>query len=153
MNKSRICGALLLSITLLLAGCTVDDAAQPPQADESPSLQIYGFDGEDSSESTSTNASDELFYVMMNQGSDINWTSVGVTIQVDGSTPINCQQNDPSADCTYDVDNDNEWSVGEEIIISEGATDLCSNSCSIDVTIKHTEDQKIIGNINDILVE
>ncbi len=142
-----------MSITLLLAGCTVDDAAQPPLVDESPSLQLYAFDGGDSSESTSTNASDELFYVMMSQGSPINWTSVGVTIQVDSSVPINCQQNDPSADCTYDVDSDNEWGVGEEIIISEGAIDLCSNSCSIDVTIKNTEHEKIIGNINDILVE
>jgi hypothetical protein len=47
-----------------------------------------------------------------------------------------CEPNDSSASCTYDHDADQEWNVGDEIMISEGQNDLCSEECDIAVKLK-----------------
>ena len=61
-------------------------------------------------------------------------------------------QDDGTADCTYMIDDDNSWSVAEEITISEGDVDLCDGSnggCDVDVTLTKIG----VGNEDDIVIE
>lgn len=146
MNKSKIFKVLLLAATLLLAGCTGDAEEEEESApsDDSPQLSTYSFEGSDSAQDTSANGGDELLHVVMNQGDSIGWAAVEVTISIDDEAPIQCEPQDSSAPCTYDLDNDQSWSVGESIMISEGQDDLCSAGCNIAVTIKNTQESKIL---------
>jgi hypothetical protein len=148
MSKSRFLNTLLLTATLLLAGCTGDAAEEdtaPPN--DGPELSTYSFEGSDSAQDNSVNGEDELLQVVMTQGSPISWAAVEVRISVDDGAPMVCEPQDSSASCTYDLDNDQEWSAGEEIIISEGQDNLCSAGCNIAVTIENTQQSKILGSI------
>ena len=62
---------------------------------------------------------------------------------------------DATSDCVWSKDDDNFWSVAEEITISEGsATNLCDGTnggCSVDVTLTKigvgNEDDRVITTI------
>lgn len=148
MNQSKVFKVLLLAATLLLAGCTGDaeeeDEEESAPPDDSPQLSTYSFEGSDSAQDTSANGGDELLHVVMNQGDSIGWAAVKVTISVDDEAPVTCEAQDSSAPCTYDPDNDQSWSVGESITISEGQNDLCSEGCNIAVTITNTQESKVL---------
>ena len=146
MNRSKIFKVFLLAATLLLAGCTGeaeegdDDSASP---NDGPEL-TYSFEGSDTTQDNSANGGDELLHVVMNQGDSIGWAAVKVTISVDDEAPVTCEAQDSSAPCTYDPDNDQSWSVGESITISEGQNDICSEGCNIAVVITNTQESKVL---------
>lgn len=148
MNKSKIFKVLLLAATLLLAGCTGDAEEEEEEelapSDDSPQLSTYSFEGSDTTQDNSANGGDELLHVVMNQGDSIGWAAVKVTISVDDEAPVTCEAQDSSAPCTYDPDNDQSWSVGESITISEGQNDICSEGCNIAVTITNTQESKVL---------
>ncbi|NCF97726.1 MAG: hypothetical protein GWP21_07430 [Euryarchaeota archaeon] len=146
MNKSKIFKVLLLAATLLLAGCTGDAEEEEELApsDDGGELSTYSFEGSDSAQDNSVNGGDELLLVVLDYGDAISWASVEVTISVNDEAPMICEPNDSSASCTYDHDADQEWNVGDEIMISEGQNDLCSEECDIAVTIKNKQESKIL---------
>ena len=147
MNKSKIFRVLLLTATLLLAGCTgevEEDEEDTAPPNDGPQLSTYSFEGSDSAQDNSVNGGDELLLVVLDYGDAISWASVEVTISVNDEAPMTCEPNDSSASCTYDHDADQEWNVGDEIMISEGQNDLCSEECDIAVTIKNKQESKIL---------
>jgi len=146
MSKSRILNTLLLTATLLLAGCTGDaeDEEDVAPSDDTPQLSTYSFTGSDSAQTNTVNGEDELLQVVMDQGNSIAWAAVEVKIQVNNGAPMICDPQDSAASCTYDIDNDPEWSAGEQIIISEGQNDLCSGECNITVTIENSQQEKVL---------
>ena len=147
MNKSKIFKVLLLAATLLLAGCTGDAEEEEEElapSDDGGELSTYSFEGSDSAQDNSVNGGDELLLVVLDYGDAISWASVEVTISVNDEAPMICEPNDSSASCTYDHDADQEWNVGDEIMISEGQNDLCSEECDIAVTIKNKQESKIL---------
>lgn len=147
MNKSKIFKVLLLAATLLLAGCTGDAEEEEEElapSDDGGELSTYSFEGSDSAQDNSVNGGDELLLVVLDYGDAISWASVEVTISVNDEAPMTCEPNDSSASCTYDHDADQEWNVGDEIMISEGQNDLCSEECDIAVTIKNKQESKIL---------
>ena len=154
MAKTRIFGVILLTATLLLAGCTeAEDDGVPPE--DTPTLQIYNFEGSDSSTSVSSNSGEDLADVMMEVGAEILWDEVVVTIMVDESAPYVCStdSNDESA-CHYETNQQAYWSVGDSITIKEGNDDLCSSICTLDITINKQSDgsEHVIDNM-DVNVE
>jgi len=147
MSKSKIFRVLLLTATLLLAGCTgevEEDEEDTAPPNDGPQLSTYSFEGSDSAQDNSVNGGDELLLVVLDYGDAISWASVEVTISVNDEAPMTCEPNDSSASCTYDHDADQEWNVGDEIMISEGQNDLCSEECDIAVTIKNKQESKIL---------
>jgi ABC-type oligopeptide transport system substrate-binding subunit len=150
MAKTRIFGVILLTATLLLAGCTEaeDDEVDP---EDTSTLQLYSFEGSDSSTSVSSNSGEDLADVMMEVGAEILWDEVVVTIMVDESAPYVCStdSNDESA-CHYETNQQAYWSVGDSITIKEGNDDLCSSVCMIDITISKQSDgsEHVIGNVD-----
>ena len=93
----------------------------------------------------------------MTQGNDLSWAVLKVSIVVNDGYSLACQEtgnSDDNSDCTYAIDDDNYWSVSEEITISEGAYDLCDGSnggCSVDVTITKlgvgNEDDRVLATV------
>ena len=145
MNGSKILKVFLLAATLLLAGCTgeAEEEEETASPNDGPEL-TYSFEGSDTTQDNSANGGDELLHVVMNQGDSIGWAAVKVTISVDDEAPVTCEAQDSSAPCTYDPDNDQSWSVGESITISEGQNDICSEGCNIAVTITNTQESKVL---------
>ena len=103
----------------------------------------------------SDESGDNLVHIAMTQGDDLSWAVLKVSIVVDNGYSYTCDEagsSDSTSDCTYETDDDNYWSVSEEITISEGAHDLCDGStggCSVDVTITKigvgNEDDRVIA--------
>ena len=91
--------------------------------------------------------------------SGINWAYVKVSISVDEGPVKECANAqaaaDASNDCVISGDGetgDNEWSVGDEIIISENGQPLCSGSCSVTVVLYDTNAGKEMQTIQNIAV-
>ncbi len=114
-------------------------------------LALYSFDGEDAYGSPTDGTDDNLIMLTMNQGSDINWAAVSVKLQIDGGAPVTCDNPGQSGGvCSlveYGNTDDEVWSVGDGVTIMESGTDLCSSTCSIDVTITDVREGKIIDEV------
>ena len=103
----------------------------------------------------SNQSGDNLVHIAMTQGDDLSWAVLKVSIVVDNGYSYTCDEagsSDSTSDCTYATDDDNYWSVSEEITIAEGAYDLCDGStggCTIDVTLTKigvgNEDDRVIA--------
>ena len=124
-------------------------------------LDTFTFSDRDAAGDMSDSGGDELIHILMTQGSDLNWAVLKVSIVVDDGPAYHCEEYDyadDSTDCTYTMDDDQYWSVGEEITISEGASvDLCDGTngyCSVDVSIVKIgvggEDDKVIAMVSAV---
>ncbi|MCH1616341.1 MAG: hypothetical protein L7R83_02385, partial [Candidatus Poseidonia sp.] len=116
-------------------------------------LSVYAFSGEDAWGATGTGTDDDLIYLTMDQGSDINWAAVSVRVSVDGGAPMTCDNPgvDGTSPCSlveFGNTDDQVWSAGDGVTIFENGQDLCSSSCSIDVTILDTLENKIIDEVS-----
>lgn len=117
-------------------------------------IDTYQFSSRDAAGTMSNASGDDLVHIQMTQGEDLNWALLKVTIVVDAGASITCDvasNADANSDCIYKTDDDNYWSVAEEITIAEGAYDLCdgeNGGCNIDVTLTKlgvgSEDDKVI---------
>ena len=120
-------------------------------------LSMYQFSHRDAADTMSDAAGEKLVHIKMTQGDDLSWSVLKVSIVVDGGNSLTCAdaaKDDGTADCTYEIDDDNTWSVAEEITISEGDVDLCDGSnggCDVDVTLTKigvgNEDDKVIRDV------
>jgi hypothetical protein len=95
---------------------------------------------------------DNLIMLTMDQGGDINWASVSVKLSIDGGSPVFCDNPGGEGGVCVLVDNgrdtnDQFWSVGDTVTIVETGTDLCSSTCSIDVTITDVREGKVIDQV------
>ena len=111
---------------------------------EGGGLEIYQFDGRDAAGPVTDdiNTQDDLVYVKMTQGQELNWAVVKISIVVDNGQSWSCGERvDNTTDpCTYTVSGDQHWEVPFEVTISEGNQDLCmpesgKEYCDIEVTI------------------
>jgi hypothetical protein len=125
------------------------------------SLDTFTFSDRDAAGDMSNSGGDALIHILMTSGSDLNWAVLKVSIVVDDGRSYHCVEYDyadDSTDCTYTMDEDQYWSVGEEITISEGSSvDLCDGSngyCSVDVTLTKVgvgnEDDKVIAMVSAV---
>ena len=115
----------------------------------------FQFSGRDAASQMSNESGDNLVHIAMTQGADISWAVLKVSIVVDDGYSYHCDEAgyaDSTSDCTFETDDDNYWSVSEEITIAEGAYDLCDGStggCSVDVTLTKigvgSEDDRVIA--------
>jgi len=119
----------------------------------------WAFSDRDAAGSMSESGGDALVHVAMTQGDDLSWAVLKVSIVVDGGASMNCDEAsnaDATSQCTYTTDDDNYWSVAEEITISEGSdTNLCGGSnggCDVDVTLTKVgvgnEDDRVIATVS-----
>ena len=122
-------------------------------------LDTFQFNDRDAAGQMTDGGGDALVHVQMTQGSDLSWALLSVSIVVDDGASYTCQEagnDDDTTDCTYVIDDDNYWSVAEEITIYEGDNlDLCDGSnggCTVDVTLIKLgvggEDSKVLSDIS-----
>ena len=125
------------------------------ECDENAALDTYQFSGRDAAGSMSEAGGDALVHVAMTQGDDLSWAVLKVSIVVDNGASMTCDEAgsaDATSQCVWSKDDDNFWSVGEEITISEGSdTNLCSGDnggCDVDVTLTKIA----VGNVDDKII-
>jgi hypothetical protein len=116
------------------------------------------YAGEDASGAPSAETDDNLIRVVMMQGENINWANLKVQIEVDNAAPVTCDNpgQDSGAVCLlvpFEGDGGQFWSVGDGVTIQESGQDLCSTSCTIDVTITDTREGTVIAAIYNIQAE
>lgn len=120
-------------------------------------LALYAFDASDSQGTPSNGTNDSLVMVTMTQGSDINWASIDVVIRVNGSDPMLCDGHGESDDDCLIVEfgntDDEAWSVGDGVTLYENDFDLCSDVCSLDISIQDTREGKVIYEFTGVLAE
>ena len=149
---------LMVAITVVLAGVLYVWASSLADDSTGGGLDKYQFSHRDAADTMSDAAGEKLVHIKMTQGDDLSWSVLKVSIVVDGGNSLTCAdaaKDDGTADCTYEIDDDNSWSTSEEITISEGDVDLCDGSdggCDIDVTLTKigvgNEDDRIIREVS-----
>ncbi|MGB0313621.1 MAG: hypothetical protein ACPGDD_07005, partial [Poseidonia sp.] len=89
---------------------------------------------------------------------DINWAVISVKLSIDGAAPVTCDN--PGVDGTsvcelveFGNTDDQVWSVGDGVTVVENGQDICSGSCSIDVTVTDTREGKTIDTTNGVVAE
>ena len=117
-------------------------------------LPTWDFTYRDAAGDMTDGGGDALVHFKMTAGDDLSWALLRVSIVVDDGASYTCQEaGTADADCTYTIDSDKNWEVGEEITISEGAnTNLCDGAngyCTVDVTLTKIgvggEDSRVIA--------
>ena len=120
-------------------------------------LTLYAFDAEDSQGTPSNGTNDRLVMVTMTQGADIHWDSIDVVISVNGSAPLLCdghgESNDDCQLIEFGNTDDEVWSVGDGVTLSENDFDLCHDVCSLDIRIEHTSEGRVIYELTGVLAE
>ena len=119
---------------------------------------LYAFSGEDANGSPTAEGTDNLVRITMDHGMDVNWANVLVKLTINGSAPVTCDN--PGVQGTsvcklveFGTTDDQVWSVGDGITVMENGNNLCSSSCSIDVTITDTREGVTIDRINGVVAE
>jgi hypothetical protein len=119
---------------------------------------LYAMSGKDAQGTPGTGTADNLIMLTMDQGGDINWAAVSVKLSIDGAAPVTCDN--PGVDGTsvcslveFGNTDDQVWSVGDGVTVVENGQELCSGSCSIDVTVTDTREGKTIDTTNGVVAE
>ena len=148
---------LMVAITVVLAGVLYVWASSLAEGNTDGNLALYAFSGEDANGSPSAEGTDSLIRVTMDQGSDINWAAISVKLTIDDGAPVTCDN--PGVEGTgvcslveFGNTDDQVWSVGDGVTVMENS-DLCSSSCTIDVTITDTREGTTIDRTNDLVAE
>ena len=148
---------LMVAITVVLAGVLYVWASSLAEDNTDGNLALYAFSGKDAQGTPGTGTADNLIMLTMDQGGDINWAAVSVKLAIDGAAPVTCDN--PGGEggvCSlveFGNTDDQVWSVGDGVTIAENGQDLCSGSCSIDVTITDTRENKVIDTTNGVVAE
>ena len=148
---------LMVAITVVLAGVLYVWASSLAEDNTDGNLALYAFSGKDAQNTPGTGTADNLIMLTMDQGGDINWAAVSVKLAIDGAAPVTCDN--PGGEggvCSlveFGNTDDQVWSVGDGVTIAESGQDLCSASCSIDVTITDTRENKVIDTTNAVVAE
>ena len=117
---------------------------------------LYDFDVSNSGSSPSSASNENLVYVQMSQGDDLNWAQVNLQLSVNEGAYMQCTnpQETIGNNCHLTDDGDNSWALGETITLSEGSDDLCDGSsvCNVRVKIIDSMNGNIIYESNSVLV-
>ena len=154
---------LMVAITVVLAGVLYVWASSLAGDSTGDGLDTFQFDGRDASGTLTDDVAvnDELVYVKMTTGSDLNWANVAISVTVDDGASIECTTDSASTDdCIYTKSDDKTWDTPFEIMISEhDGSNICAPSgektyCTLEVTITKKgvgdEDSKVLQTIKAI---
>ena len=119
-------------------------------------LSLYGFDVSNTGSSPSSDSNENLVYVQMSQGDDLNWAQVNLQLSVNEGAYMQCTtpQETIGNNCHLTDNGDDRWNFGESITLSEGSDDLCDGSsvCEVRVKIIDSMNGNIIYESNSVLV-
>ena len=119
-------------------------------------LSFHDFDVSDAGMNPSSASNEDLVYVQMSSGDDLNWAQVNLQLSVNEGAYTQCT-NPPETigtNCHLTDDGDNSWNFAETITLSEGSDDLCDGSsvCDIRIKIINSMNGNTIYESNSVLV-
>ena len=128
----------------LLSYIWATSLAGPDEGDDG-GFSMYAFAVVDASGTLTSANGEELVYVSMDQGDDLNWAAVLVQLSYGGPF-TDCTNPDQAVDtgCAVSDNDDGIWALGEEITISEGSDDICSAPCTVQIKILDLAGNKLI---------
>ena len=112
----------------------------------SEDFSMYDFYLSDAASDLTSDSDEPIVYVAMDSGDDLSWATVVVQLSVDNGPYSECTNPDQATGtgCALSDNGDGKWGFGEEITISEGSADLCSDSCDVTVKILDRASNKLI---------
>lgn len=119
------------------------------EGDADGNLLMYYFSADEAMNSGSDD--DALAHLTMMQGTDIPWSSVRVTISIDGGASVTCGEAGTTGNmCTlveFGSTSDQFWSVGDGVTIMDDG-DLCPSGewCYIDIAITDVYESRVLAN-------
>ena len=105
----------------------------------------YSFAVSDAAGSPTASGGEDLVYVAMEMGANLQWDSIIVMMSAGGAY-TECTNPDQTADtgCAVSDNGDGKWAFGEEVTVSEGSDDICSSTCAVQVKILYRETNYLI---------
>ena len=139
---------LMVAITVVLAGVLYVWASQLAEGNTDGDFSMYDFSVTDASGTPTTDGSEALVYVSLDNGDDLSWSTVIVQISADDGSYNECTTPGQTAGAGCVVSDgattDGKWAFGEEITISEGSDDICDGPCTVQVKILDSASNKLI---------
>ena len=136
---------LMVAITVVLSGVLYVWASGLAEDNTDGDLDLYSFSASDASGTPSAATDDALVVVTMNQGEDIGWASLTVTLSVGQQAAVTCGNPGSSTGACTIVETStdgNSWETGEAVTISENGVDICSDSSGCEITVKVLNSRK-----------
>ena len=115
---------------------TLQDWEEPAEQPESGTRNSYTAD--DASASTTNDTDDVLISIRWQHAEgDLNWAFVVLKLSV-GDNTYYCST-DGSEECVISQDgfDDSVWEAGEFLVLSESGTDICMDTCTIDIYVTY----------------
>jgi len=109
------------------------------------SIIEYSFAVTDAAGSPTAAGGEDLVYVAMDMGANLQWDSIIVQMSAGGAY-TECTNPDQTADtgCAVSDNGDGKWAFGEEVTVSEGSDDICSTACTVQIKILHRVTNELI---------
>ena len=123
---------LMVAITVVLAGVLYVWASSLAEGNTDGDLTLYDISAVDAGGDVTTGTDDDLVRITMNQGSDINWAAVKISISVDGDAPITCDNPGQTGGQSLQLSSEtHQTTTGQSVTVSQ--------SQSLDKTFAHLE--------------
>ena len=153
---------LMVAITVVLAGVLYVWASSLAEGNADGDFQTYAFTGADAEGAANIPTegdNDTLIKLTMTSGNDLNWAYMSVKLTTSNGDIYFCSSpNAADSSACELVDNgrdttDASMSVGDVVTIRETGTDICSQSCTIDVEITNTRTDEVIDRTDGVAAE
>jgi len=137
MNWNLFAIFLILGFTFSTSGCFGTSEVR------------YSYSMEDGLDDTNSyETSDFLFTLTLNSGMDMAISELDIIVKQRGISHV-CATSGGEGNCTikqlFGEDGNDDWEIGETLMIYENGVDICSNDCIITLAISGPKGAKMIG--------
>ena len=137
MNWNLFAIFLILGFTFSTSGCFGTSEVR------------YSYSMEDGLDDTNSyETSDFLFTLTLNSGMDMAISELDIIVKQRGISHV-CATTGGEGNCTitqlFGEDENDDWEIGETLMINENGVDICSNDCIITLAISGPKGAKMIG--------
>ena len=133
---------LMVAITVVLAGVLYVWASDLASQNQSDGPSMYVLTAGDHTEDVEDHGG--LMTLTFGNGADLDWALVTIEVVKD-SVPYACDNPGTSATgkCAVaqtQTDDDEHWTKGETLIVSDTGGNFCDADCTLTINIKHSGD-------------
>ena len=146
---------LMVAITVVLAGVLYVWASDLANNNQEDSPDLYQYSATDHATDASAGTDDALFVLQFSRApADLNWANLDVQVIDSSGNPTSCTT-EATAECSLvqHGSDDTMWEKSELIHVTEGGTDMCSDTCTFTVKISDTRSGVDLTGSSTVVVE